>query len=226
MKNKINLLFKSSGFSRIALFTLTIGMLVYGCSKNEVSEPYSKIKDHSALQKSGTSNIEYLGMAANIDTVDFKNGEYEVTFYNHVSIYTVEIEKWDPGSLIELSIAHGVLNSIVVIDFDREMLEIENDDDYTFSDLENRNISPSSSYLLRVVSIVLAQHIENPYESIGFSDNGNSDYFPNEEVPEYGCCFCKTRVQVPICCNTCHDWVTVTVFWLWQSSSFGEPYNC
>lgn len=213
-------------FSRLPLLFITVAFLSSGCMKNEADPMNSKDHDFSQLQKSTYSDIELLGMAANIDEIQYSNGLYEVSFYGSTSSFTVNVGTFQADSIIQIEISDGTHTFEALIDFDSETLDIENDRVYSFRDLNDGRITSSSSLLLRVVTGVVAQHIENPKSSISFIDNGSADYFPDEEVPSYGCCICSSTVTNEFFPGLCIDYTTTTIFWIFEVKTESDPYPC
>src|SRR5690554_199691 len=127
-------------FNKLASMTLALTLVFSGCTKDEVNPKNSHNQDYHQVQRSGYSDIELLGMAANIDEIQFRNGSYTVSFHGSATSYSVDIVSFDLDSIIEISISHGVVVSEALVDFDGETLDIGNDQ-YSFEDINLIQIS-------------------------------------------------------------------------------------
>lgn len=202
---------------------LVFGLIILGCHKEEfenVSQPNST----NDSPKTNFSNLEILGMAANIKKITYISGQYFVSFYGSSDAYSVAINTFKLDSLIDLGISDNNNSHRSIVDVNKDSLSIFGGYSYSFSDLQNIQIESSSDILLRITLAVIAQHNENPRSSIVFSNNGNSDYFPDNAARK--CFWCKRVVTNEYFPGLCVDITTTTMFWIFEHEDVSDTYAC
>lgn len=212
--------------NKIAMITLVTAVVFTGCTKDEVNPKNSQSTNTHDFQRSSYTDIELFGMAANIDEIQYSSGSYNVSFYGSTANYSVDVVTCVIDSIIQIDITHGAQTSKAVIDFDRKTLDIENDQDFSFRDLESIQVSASSSVLFRVATVVISQHLDNPQMSITFVDNGSSDVFPVEDPEDRKCCICSSTTTNGFFPGLCIDTTYQTVFWITLPPTQGDAYAC
>jgi hypothetical protein len=179
------------------------------------------------LKKSRTTDLEHLGMEANLKEIKHLNGTYDVSFHGLSGYYNVDIDVFSPDSIIELEISDGSNSFTSLVDVRSKSIDIENDNLYTFSELEKDSISTSSSVLFRITTSIIAHHNQNPRTSVTFLDNGNSDSFPDEDDAAAVCFWCSSAVTNEFYPGLCVDITTTSMFWgTFENESVGDAYVC
>lgn len=207
---------------------LMVGVIFSGCGK-ESFEDITEQKSSTVTQKASHSNMEMLGMAANLKDIIYSNGQYEVSFYGMPDRYSVLINSFQADSIIDLNINFGSQTIKSVVNVANERMEIGGRL-YNFAELQDTRVTPATDILLRTTMGVIAHHGENPQTSIGFMDNGDSDYFP--EDPVAGRCFWCSTITPHVFLELagqkyCYDIKKTTIFWFFElKPDQSDPYPC
>lgn len=204
---------------------LMFGLVFTGCDKESFEDSPSH-KSSTPTQKSNLSNMEMLGMAANLKDITYNNGQYDLSFYGTSESYSVVINSFLPDSRIDLSISSGSKTVKSVLDANAGSIEIDQIS-YRFSELQQTRITSSIDIILRATIGVIAHHIENPQRSITFIHNGDSDFFPDDPVMARRCFWCSSSKQHMFmeALNLCTTITTKTRFWV-TTTEESDPHIC
>lgn len=200
---------------------LMLGLILSGCGK-ESFEDIPGQKSSTPTQKAKYSNMEMLGMAANLKDIIYNKGQYDISFYGVPNRYSVVVNSFQADSIIDLSISYGSNTTQSVLDIKNERIKIGGSL-YSFSKLQQTRVTPATDILLRTTMGVIAHHGENPQTSITFTDNGDSGFFP--EGPVAGRCFwCSTtdKIVYSEVLNLCIERTKTRFFWFFTHTSYGK----
>ena len=168
------------------MVALAIGFV--SCEKEDNVQPSSNLassetvvlkKTSNQSNKSEESYLAEMAQAADISEINFENNEYVITFHNSSDEYTVDIVDFDVESSIEYLITFNSTSTEVLIDFETEIVSIEDEDDYGFDEYEAFNVTSNENVLRNVVSVITGHHAFEAEASVSYSDNGSSDIAPS-----------------------------------------------
>lgn len=215
-----------------ASITLCLFLLV-GCTKEEFSDvPSESTSSTTQVNNSdpngnrAATNAQLVAMAANVESITYVSGQYEVEFYGSSTVYKVDIHSFDPEKEINFSIDDGSQTSESIVDVTNGEVDIENEGTYSFRSLDTDSLHASSKYLFKVTMVVIGHHNEYPLTSVSFSDNGNSDAVPPPGAAAI-CFWCSNTVQHEYFPGLCYDITTTSMVWgLFESESISDTYAC
>jgi len=151
-------------------------------SASSISEDFSA-KAKSDNNKSTYTEFELMGMAANIDEIDYDGTSYQISFHDATPDYTVDINSFVDSVAIDLDITTGSTTKNVDIDVVNEGIAIQNGGSYTFTQFEDYEISPTEDMFENLTVIMTIHHGLSPNTDASFDDNGSGDDFdpdPNQ----------------------------------------------
>ena len=172
--------------------TLILGamaLFIVGCQKDDdgtqpsassISEDFSA-KAKSDNNKSTYTEFELMGMAANIDEIDYDGTSYQISFHDATPDYTVDINSFVDTVAIDFDITTGSTTNNVDIDVVNEGIDIENVGSYTFTQFEDYVISPTADMFENLTVVMTIHHILTPNTDKTFDDNGSGDDFDPDE---------------------------------------------
>ncbi len=202
----------------LPFLALGLAVITLSCQKEEDENalgdpkaPEAKPMNETYISKSTPSDFELMALAANLKEIDYSAGSYYVSFFGTTSVYEVEIVSFDSEAVIEYDVILGSNNTKITIDVADEEITIQGSGVISFEDFGKETVDPSMNYMKRIAGLITTHHMIDPLAYISFSDNGNSDFFPEPEA--CACFWCKVTRYTP-CTFGAHIPVTTTyMFW-------------